>query len=217
MDEHIFQIREILTSKPPCVETWKFLLDCIVLADQEEHDPLVLAHYVNAHTRSWSPLWTRITVDEVKALISGENPEKWRLSLLRSVRLHVSNLDDNTLMYIIDQPWFVGVEELDLCFNQVTAVGVSALSKHPHCANLQRLNLCHNPIGDEGIELMSHGNICNLTHLDVSFCGLTDACVDTLVSAPILRNLHRIDLSSNTLSDSHGVLRKRFSSKQLKL
>jgi uncharacterized protein (TIGR02996 family) len=93
------------------------------------------------------------------------------------------------------------LRDLDLCFNEIRAVGAAALAASPRLAHLTRLDLTSNPLEAEGaVRFAERLAMPALRDLDLSWCNLGFEGA-ALGAAPCLADLVKLDLCGNALGN----------------
>jgi hypothetical protein len=77
-----------------------------------------------------------------------------------------------------------------------------------HMPNLRHLSLARCPLG-AAARLMAGDKFGSLTRLDLNGCGLTEASVAAILTAPSLQNLVELQLANNKLTDGAAPLADR--------
>lgn len=90
---------------------------------------------------------------------------------------------------------------LAIYHNQIGPDGVRALADSPLAAELRRLSIGGNPIGDEGARFLANGGFVSLENLGLGWSGLTDEGAREIIQSDRLDQLQSLVLNNNTLTE----------------
>ncbi len=126
---------------------------------------------------------------------------------LKRLDLSECGLFDEGAIALARAPMLASLEELRLTFNDLTVDALRAFTGSPQLDALRWLDVGANPtIDDEGVAfLMGSPWTRRLTHLDLSYTGMTDAGVDAIVASEHVSGLEVLDLSVNDITHA-GVM-----------
>jgi uncharacterized protein (TIGR02996 family) len=120
---------------------------------------------------------------------------------LRELNLSGTGLRELDVQDLKASPPFVGLEKLDLRFNQISDDGALTLSAAPEMAKLRVLKLGYNPVGTRGVRaLASSPQMSQLTTLDLRRTRVANNAAQALIESPYLGRLRRLDLRGNDIS-----------------
>jgi hypothetical protein len=126
---------------------------------------------------------------------------------LRRLDLSQCGLFDEGADALARAPMLASLEELRLCYDDLSIDALRAFVGSPHLGALRHLDVGANPtIGDEGVAfLLASPWVRRLETLSLSHAGLTDAGVDAIVASEYVTELFELDLSVNDIT-SVGVM-----------
>jgi uncharacterized protein (TIGR02996 family) len=117
------------------------------------------------------------------------------IAQLEYLKFYNNVIDDRGAERLAQTPSLAGLRELDLCGSwNLTDEGLRALATSPYLANLERLGLGGaRGVTDAGLKSLAESPyLRRLTDLSLEFTGVSDAGIETLVSASRLPNLSRV-------------------------
>lgn len=123
----------------------------------------------------------------------------FRVSPIQELKLYSAG---GTLAEVAECPYLARVRILDLEKNELGDGDLEDLASSPHLGAMTTLLLWCNRIGDAGVQALIAAPWANLQRLDMSQNVVGDNGAIALAHSPMLRHLRRLDLAGNHVGDS---------------
>ncbi len=116
------------------------------------------------------------------------------------------DLGDDVLEAILADPRVPALKDLSLGRNRLTAAAVRTIAASPKSAHLRLLALDINPVGDQGLVVLSKWfGLTTLEDLMVAHTGATSVGIRALASSPHLTSLKRATFGFQNVGDDGAI------------
>lgn len=122
-----------------------------------------------------------------------------QLTSLEVLYLGCNDIQDRGFAAICDSPHLKHLKHLSSTENGLSAMAVESFKNSEMAANIVRLNLSDNALGDLGIQHLGETHFTSIRALLVANNGLTARSLLAMIESPWLSRLHLLNLNDNPL------------------